>query len=85
MSETAPLQLKILFFGATADIARTRSTVLEISREAASGDAFQQVLGLYPELASHKLLYSLNQNYARGDEPLQDGDELAVFTAVSGG
>jgi molybdopterin converting factor small subunit len=33
----------------------------------------------------HQLLFAVNQEYASGDEPLKNGDELAVFTAVSGG
>ncbi|HEX6126245.1 MAG TPA: MoaD/ThiS family protein [Pyrinomonadaceae bacterium] len=85
VGEPGSLKLKVLFFGATAEAAGTRSTVLEIPPGAASGNALKKVLELYPELASHKLLFSVNQTYARGDEPLNTGDELAVFTAVSGG
>lgn len=40
---------------------------------------------LFPGLASHKLLYSVNQSYAAGGERLKSDDELAIFTAVSGG
>lgn len=80
-----PLRVKIMFFGATAEAARTRSTVLEISPGTASARAFRKVVELYPNLASYKLLYSINQTYAGGDELLQEGDEIAVFTAVSGG
>jgi molybdopterin converting factor small subunit len=79
------LRLKVLFFGATADKAETRSTFLEMPAGASSGAAFQRILELHPGLQSHRLHYSVNQEYASGHEALKDGDELAVFTAVSGG
>jgi molybdopterin converting factor small subunit len=31
------------------------------------------------------LLLAINEEYATGDEIISDGDELAIFTAVSGG
>ena len=79
------LKLKVLFFGATADEAGTRSTVLEIPTGTLSSIAFQKLLERHPGLGAHKLYYSVNQEYASGAEALKDGDELAVFTAVSGG
>jgi molybdopterin converting factor small subunit len=79
------LKLKVLFFGATADEARTRSTVLEMPAGTLSSAAFQRLVDLHPGLKTHKLHYSINQEYANGAEALKDGDELAVFTAVSGG
>jgi len=36
-------------------------------------------------LRSHKLLVAVNQEYAGDAMPLKDGDEVAIFTAVSGG
>jgi len=82
---TEHITLKVLFFGATAEAAGTRSTQLEMPHGASSGDALDELLRLYPGLASHKLLYSVNQSYATGSEHLKGDDELAVFTAVSGG
>lgn len=79
------MKVNILFFGATADAAGVRRMVLDIEPGILSGKAFDEVLELYPSLRKHKLLYSVNQEYADRSEPLADGDELAVFTAVSGG
>jgi molybdopterin converting factor small subunit len=79
------LKLKVLFFGATADEAGTRSTILEMPTGSLSSTAFQRLVELHPGLKSHKLHYSINQEYANGAEALKDDDELAVFTAVSGG
>jgi molybdopterin converting factor small subunit len=50
-----------------------------------AGESFRQVVSEYPELSRHRLLFSLNQEYVPADSPIHDGDELAVFTAVSGG
>ena len=48
-------------------------------------DAFKSVLSSNPKLASHKLLFAVNQAYSSGEEVVNEGDELAIFTAVSGG
>ena len=85
MGGTEQITLRVLFFGATAEAAGRRSTKLEMPYGASSSDAFEELLKLYPGLASHKLLYSVNQSYAGGSEQLKSDDELAVFTAVSGG
>jgi molybdopterin converting factor small subunit len=82
---TEHITLTVLFFGATADAAGRRATQLEMPHGASSGEALEKLLRLYPGLASHKLLYSVNQSYAGGSEHLKSDDELAVFTAVSGG
>jgi molybdopterin converting factor small subunit len=79
------MSIQILFFGATADITGQRRIDLESPAGTASADVFDKLLGDYPRLAAHKLHYSVNQCYAKGDEVLNDGDEMAVFTAVSGG
>ena len=85
MSGETGLKIRVLFFGATADVAGTRAMQLELPADASTGDALESLIDRYPALASHKLLYSINQTYAKGDERLKDEDELAVFTAVSGG
>lgn len=46
---------------------------------------FDQMKEQFPKLGGLKLLYSLNQNYATGNEIIRDDDEVAVFTPVSGG
>jgi molybdopterin converting factor small subunit len=50
-----------------------------------AGDVFKSVIDQHPRLRDHKLLFSINQEFASGDEMVRDGDELAIFTAVSGG
>jgi len=79
------MKVSVLFFGATADETGAREINLEFSDNAKASDAFGEIVNKYPRLAQHKLLFAVNQEYASGDEIINDGDELAVFTAVSGG
>lgn len=73
---------KVLFFGATADIVGSR----EIDRSSRdSSQLLAELIAEYPRLGGHKLLLSVNQAYVAGDTPLNDDDEVAIFTAVSGG
>lgn len=79
------MNIQVLFFGATADIAGTRQKEIAVSPGTTSKTIFDQILAEHPRLAAHKLHFSLDHEFAIGDEILKDGDELAVFTAVSGG
>ena len=77
--------VNVLFFGATADITGERKISIQLPPDAHSRNVFEQVVEKYPKLSSHRLLFSLNQEHAYGKELVRDGDELAIFTAVSGG
>lgn len=79
------MSIRVLFFGATAEITGERALTFDPPGSATSGNVFESVLARYPSLSSHRLLYSVNQTYASGEESVADGDELAIFTAVSGG
>lgn len=79
------MRIQVLFFGATADIAGEHRVNVEFSVDATANDVFEKLKTEHPQLSSHRLHISLNQQYATGDEILTDGDELAIFTAVSGG
>jgi molybdopterin converting factor small subunit len=76
------MSVSVLFFGATADVVGSRNieTIASTSTE-----LLENILSEYPRLATHKLLIAVNQEYASDTVPLNDGDEVAIFTAVSGG
>ena len=78
------MSIKILFFGATADIVGNREVSIEYAAISVS-QLIEQTIADHPRLAAQKLLISVNQQYANGDEMIGDGDEIAIFTAVSGG
>lgn len=75
----------VLFFGATADLASRRSITLDLPAGSSTLDAYAKVMEIFPQLSGRKLHISLNEEYARGEEPVREGDEIAIFTAVSGG
>ena len=79
------MKLRVLFFGATADVIGERTLELDVREGSTSRAAFEEILKAHPRLSSHKLLFSVNQEYASGREVVMEGDELAIFTAVSGG
>jgi molybdopterin converting factor small subunit len=79
------MNIQVLFFGATADITGQRRVELELPADSRSADILETVVAEYPRLAAHRLHLSVNQAFADGNELLNDGDELAIFTAVSGG
>jgi molybdopterin converting factor small subunit len=79
------MKVQVLFFGATADAVGEREIEFDLAEQTAASDAFGQILKKFPQLESHSLLFAVNQEYASGGEIIRNGDELAIFTAVSGG
>jgi molybdopterin converting factor small subunit len=79
------INVRVLFFGATASVVGQRSVDLQLPEDSLATTAFDQSVDRFPDLKRHKLLCALNENYLTGQEVLHDGDELAIFTAVSGG
>ena len=79
------MKVKLLFFGATADIVGSREHELSVREDSTVKSIFQQVSKDHPALANHKLLVAVNEEYADVEALLRDGDEVAIFTAVSGG
>ncbi|MBV9216644.1 MAG: MoaD/ThiS family protein [Acidobacteria bacterium] len=78
------MTISVLFFGATADAAGTRARAIE-SGESTVGELVDRITNEIPGLSRHKLLFSVNQEYVAAETQLEDGDELAIFSPVSGG
>jgi len=79
------MKVQVLFFGATAEAVGEREVEINIETEMKAATVFKKIVSAYPNLQKHSLLFAVNQEYANGDEFINEGDELAVFTAVSGG
>ncbi len=75
---------RVLFFGATADIVGARELAFDAEGRSAT-ELLQMIVGAHPRLSSHRLLISVNQEFASNETRVDDGDEVAIFTAVSGG
>jgi molybdopterin converting factor small subunit len=79
------MKVNLLFFGATADEVGKREMELCLNENTTASQALSRIVEQVPRLADHKLIYSVNMSYVPGEQVLHDGDELAIFTAVSGG
>ena len=81
------MRVTVRLFARLRDIAGAA----ELSREAASGDTigsvWRQLVLEYPDFAGYERSISsaVNADYARMDQPLRDGDEIAFLPPVSGG
>ncbi len=79
------MKVQVLFFGATAEAVGEREIEIDLENKTKAVAAFRQIVSAYPNLQKHSLLFAINQEYANGEEMLKAGDELGIFTAVSGG
>lgn len=79
------IKVNVLFFGATAEAVGEREIEMNFNDRLKSAEAFAEIKEKFPQLNAHKLLFAVNQEYTSGGELIKNGDELAVFTAVSGG
>lgn len=79
------MKVQVLFFGATAEETGEREIEFDLETNTKAAAAFEKIVAVYPNLRKHSLLFAVNQEYAAGGETISAGDELAIFTAVSGG
>ena len=79
------MKVRVLFFGAVADAVSVRDAEVELSRGSRVSDAVWLITDKNPKLRGRKLLVALNEEYVTGEETVNDADEIALFTAVSGG
>ncbi|MEK7856411.1 MAG: MoaD/ThiS family protein [Acidobacteriota bacterium] len=79
------MTVKLLFFGATSDAVGSRELELTADETTTARSLIDQLSRNYPALANHKLLIAVNEEYADAETVVHDGDEIAIFTAVSGG
>ena len=82
------VSVRLLLFGAARDAADgSAETTLEVAAPATVERALADVLSRHPDLRrfGRSLLVAVNQEYARPEDELKDGDELALFPPVSGG
>lgn len=78
-------KIRVLFFGATAAIVGSHEATATIEEDDSPAGVLERLVASHPELSSRKLHFAVNEEYVSGDSRLNDGDELAIFTQVSGG
>ncbi len=83
------MKVKVLFFGATAASVGEREIEISLDEHTSAETARENIFAEFPALVKNhdekSLHFSVNQEYSDGDEIIKNGDELAIFTAVSGG
>lgn len=79
--------VKILLFGAAADRAGTRQTEVPLDGGATLAELWPVLAGQHPSLAPMRdtLAFAVNGEYARMEDAVSPGDEVAVLPPVSGG
>lgn len=83
----ASINITVLLFGACREAAGVSELHCELAAPATAATAWAEVAARFPALASFErsALLAINEEHARRDESLQDGDTLAIFPPVSGG
>ena len=79
------MTVRVLFFGATAEAANAREIEISLASQSTAADLIDELSATNIALRNYKLLFSVNQEYAPPSTILNQDDEVAVFTPVSGG
>ena len=81
------MQIHIRFFATLRDRAGMNATDLDLPEGATVGVLLQVLSEEFPKLTSalETTLIAINHEYAFPDDPLSQGDEVALFPPVSGG
>ncbi len=81
------MKVRVKFFASFREIARERERVADVPEGSTPAsllaDLSQELPGL--EGLRSSTVYAVNGDYAAGDRPLKDGDEVAFIPPVSGG
>jgi molybdopterin converting factor subunit 1 len=81
------MRVRLLFFGVLKDVAEKTVGTIELPEGATAGDLLSAVEARIPEMQKYlpSVAVAVNQEYAKCETRLRDGDEGALFPPVSGG
>jgi molybdopterin converting factor subunit 1 len=81
------VRVTVRLFARLRDIAGAAELTREIAAGATIRSVWRQLVGEFPGLAEYERSISsaVNADYARMDQPLSEGDEVAFLPPVSGG
>ena len=83
----ATIQVAVRFFASLRELTGTTEGRVEVAAGSNAGDVWEACVTRWPALASRRqsTVLAVNQEFARPETPLQDGDEVALLPPVSGG
>jgi molybdopterin converting factor subunit 1 len=81
------MRVTVRLFARLRDIAGASELARDLAPGATIGDVWRQLAREFPELQSYERSISsaVNADYARMDQVVGDGDEVAFLPPVSGG
>ena len=81
------MRVTVRLFARLRDIAGAAEFSRDVRAGSTIGDVWKQLSGEFPELAQYERSISsaVNADYARMDQVIGDGDEVAFLPPVSGG
>ena len=79
--------MTVRVFARLRDITGAAELARDLAPGATIGDLWRQLAGEFPELAGYERSISsaINADYARMDQVIGEGDEIAFLPPVSGG
>jgi molybdopterin converting factor subunit 1 len=80
-------RVRVRLFARLGDLAGTREADIDTGEGITAADAYRLLCDRFPAMAglNGSLMYAVNAEYVQADQPLRDGDELALIPPVSGG
>lgn len=81
------MKIKLRFYSAHREIVGKAEEEIEIEDNITVRELMEKLIERYPKLSDLRdsTIFSLNHRYAKGDEKLKEGDEIAMFPPVEGG
>jgi molybdopterin converting factor subunit 1 len=81
------VRVTVRLFARLRDIAGAAELSRDLASGATIGDVWRQLANEFPELANYERSIStaINADYAKMDQVVDDGDEIAFLPPVSGG
>ncbi|MDQ3011275.1 MAG: molybdopterin converting factor subunit 1 [Acidobacteriota bacterium] len=81
------IKITVLLFGACREAAGISQLGCDLNAPATAASAWSEIKRQFPALSGFErnALVAVNEEHARMDHVLRDGDTLAIFPPVSGG
>lgn len=81
------INITVLLFGACREAAGVSELQCDLAAPATAATAWAEVAERFPALGNFErsALVAINEEHARREQTLRDGDTLAIFPPVAGG